>query len=1123
MNSDLAYLNTGYTKIMNAGKKAFRVISRSAMIAGAAVGAVTVAAIKSGVEFESAFAGVTKTVEASSQELAQLRDNIIEMSKVIPATASEIAGTMEIAGQLGIATKSLTDFTKTMTALGVATNMSAEESSTALARFANITQMADFDEKGISNWERLGSTVVDLGNKFATTEEEIVIMATRLASTGSLVGLSEAQILSLSTAMSSVGIRAEAGGSTMAKLLKKMQLAVETGSGALEQFASVSDMTGEQFQKTFKDDATVALRAFIGGLNDTERNGKSAIAVLKDMKLDEIRLSNTILALAGAEDVLNYAIETGNSAWAENTALAVEAEKRYQTVESQAKLLKNNVVALGIETYDALRPFTVEVLGLLNTKLRELTASNSLRDWIHKTTSALPLMGKNFMTHAKPLIDGFIAFITWIKNNGASIISVLGGIAGSLASFKIVYTVTQVMDVINKLTATLSVTTWQLLGIIALIGAVVAVATKLRLEQERIKKQNIAEHFGDIALSLKEIKDLAGGILSSRNVSQLGVISSEIEKLNNATENLKSSYSDLEKYSWIRSMGIDLSDSQIDSYKTAIETYVNDLQNYITQKQYTVGIALAPLAESNDPLVQSAIDNINDFYNNTNESLRAAGERLKEAVNSAYEDGLLSPDEEKVIKQAEAALARIQSQITSDKLQSKMASIAFKYSGAALDSESFQALQDELNQAVVEIQDSAGEALELAYSQALHAGSQKEADALVKAAEENYFKTVLEAQAQSINFQVRSIYDAYSGELEPAIDGYIQEVQNIISGYGSYDWGAGTEWYQNFSNMMESLKIAAKEGLSSESRAAIGDLLESLAPTMESANASIERMRQSGVESGDALMQGMEEAISSYNILAAMVGDDGAVGDVAAAVAQTAPQLDAFFQGVIEEADARGAAIFENQQQFLDGAKEGIVRATGNALTNASKDARVASKASESANTIKNTTQSALNNALRNLKAEAVVDVVVNAGHIDTAGVVRAAENAVNNGTAMRRTTGSAGSYWTPTRKANGGIVNHKILSTLAEEGPEVVIPLNRTLRAASLWEKTGELLGMDSYQGKLTDGPVGANINYSPTLQFNGGAPSKSDITDALRMSQTEFERMMGEYLKKQARVSFV
>ena len=215
VDKDFVMLDRGFNKAARVGKKCFSTMATAAGVATIALGAAAAASIAVGTEFESAFAGVKKTVDATEQELERLRQDILDMSREIPSSASDIAGVMEIAGQLGIANEYLTEFTETMINLGVSTNMSAEDAATALAKFANITQMDP------SNYERLGSVIVDLGNNFATTEEDIVKMATRLASTGDLVGLSESQIMALSTAMSAVGIKAESGGSTMSKLLKK--------------------------------------------------------------------------------------------------------------------------------------------------------------------------------------------------------------------------------------------------------------------------------------------------------------------------------------------------------------------------------------------------------------------------------------------------------------------------------------------------------------------------------------------------------------------------------------------------------------------------------------------------------------------------------------------------------------------------------------------------------------------------------------------------------------------------------------------------------------------------------------------------------------------------------------
>ena len=111
--------------------------------------------------------------------------------------------------------------------LGNSTNLSSEDAASQLAKFANITEMSQKD------FDKLGSSIVDLGNNFATTEADIVDMAMRLAGAGHQVGMSEGQILGLATALSSVGIEAEMGGSAMSKAMVKMQNAVELGGGKL--------------------------------------------------------------------------------------------------------------------------------------------------------------------------------------------------------------------------------------------------------------------------------------------------------------------------------------------------------------------------------------------------------------------------------------------------------------------------------------------------------------------------------------------------------------------------------------------------------------------------------------------------------------------------------------------------------------------------------------------------------------------------------------------------------------------------------------------------------------------------------------------------------------------------
>ena len=313
--------------------------------------------LQTGIQFESAFAGVEKTVDATDAEIQQFRSGIRDMAKEIPQTAAEISSVAEAAGQLGIQNEYILGFSRTMSDLGVATNMSATEAATSLARLANITQMPQ------ENFDRLGSTIVALGNNLATTEAEITEMALRLAGAGNQVGMTEAEIMGLAGAISSVGIEADAGGSAVSTVMTKMQLAVEQGGESLEQFANVAGMSATEFQQAFRENAAQALVAFVEGLGNMESRGQSAIATLADMEITEIRQRDALLRLAGAGDVLSESLGIATQAWDENNALTNEAEKRYQTLESQIQILKNNVDDFAISLYDGIRDPMTEVVS----------------------------------------------------------------------------------------------------------------------------------------------------------------------------------------------------------------------------------------------------------------------------------------------------------------------------------------------------------------------------------------------------------------------------------------------------------------------------------------------------------------------------------------------------------------------------------------------------------------------------------------------------------------------------------------------------------------------------------------------------------------------------------------
>lgn len=346
INSKLGQLGRDAERIGKAMSKAFTI-----PLAG--IGA---ASTKAAIDFESAFAGVRKTVNATEDEFKALERGIRDMAKEIPASAVEISRVAEAAGQLGIQKDVILSFTRTMIDLGESTNLSAEEAASALAQFANVTQMSQ------KEFDRLGSVIVALGNNLATTERDIVEMGQRLAGAGKQAGLTEAQIMAIAGALSSVGIEAEAGGSAFSRLLSNMQLAVETNSKSLQNFASVAGMSAAQFKQAFQQDAAGALMAFINGLSSAQSRGISAVKVLDDMGIKEIRLRDALLRAAGASNVFTQALDIGNRAWQENNALTEEARRRYDTAASQLKMLRNRINDVAIDIGGQLVPYILKAV-----------------------------------------------------------------------------------------------------------------------------------------------------------------------------------------------------------------------------------------------------------------------------------------------------------------------------------------------------------------------------------------------------------------------------------------------------------------------------------------------------------------------------------------------------------------------------------------------------------------------------------------------------------------------------------------------------------------------------------------------------------------------------------------
>lgn len=292
--------------------------------------------------FEDSFALVEKTTQATEVQYENLAHQIREVARVTPIAVNELNQVAGVAGQLGVDIDNIAQFTENMAKMGVATNVTAEEAAIFQARIGAIMQL-DFGD----DMERMSSSVVDLGNNFAAREDEIFRFTERIAAAGQVVGLTTADLTAFSTAFTAVGVRAERGGTAFQRVVFRMMDAVQEGGEHLALLASTAQMTASEFARLFEDEPAQALLAFIEGLDTV---GTDANEIMTELFGNNVRTTQSFLALAGAGDLARSAVERGNTAWEQNVALTNEAETRFDTLANRLRTLGNRIndVAIGI-------------------------------------------------------------------------------------------------------------------------------------------------------------------------------------------------------------------------------------------------------------------------------------------------------------------------------------------------------------------------------------------------------------------------------------------------------------------------------------------------------------------------------------------------------------------------------------------------------------------------------------------------------------------------------------------------------------------------------------------------------------------------------------------------------
>lgn len=566
----------------------------------------------------------------------------------------------------------------------------------------------------------------------------------------------------------------------------------------------------------------------------------------------------------------------------------------------------------------------------------------------------------------------------------------------------------------------------------------------------RAVSQNLADHFGDVALSLEEISTVAKRVVIGDKEKEFNSFSEAVNNTAVSLEELQNSATALNKMNWKASLGMELSEDDQESFKSSVEAYISDAKEYVESQQYEVTCAVDLLLDTDSESGKGILKTTDAFYASLQEELNTLGDELSDKVEIALKDGVITLDEQAEITNLQEQIASITQKLAEAETEAEFDLIKLKFGKGELDSDSFAELQAQLKEQVDEATASYDEALKVSLTSLklqLNEGAidQETYDSQVKSLMEGYDANIEELNAKVTNIQLELLGDSYSDVLGDESKEKLQQALNssLKDGLDPVEWTAE-----------DAAKYLGVESLSMETSAALSQALGQVAATMP------ESFKESLMEAAEA-------------DFSAPVGT--LVDNVTGALL---PALEGSFTA-----------------EKFGGVKTNLESGLGENIEGVDVSGPVATMKSNCDSSVQSTMSSGVS-----------VDYPITINPYLT----QSSFNISGAGTSQT-VSFSIGN------NATGDIVKGRTLSWLGEEGyPESVIPTapHRRKRAISLWEKTGEMLGIKPDEN-ATGGIVGGTFSATPAISADAPVASFSPSGTGnveLHIGNITFEIKMNE-----------
>lgn len=615
----------------------------------------------------------------------------------------------------------------------------------------------------------------------------------------------------------------------------------------------------------------------------------------------------------------------------------------------------------------------------------------------------------------------------------------------------------------------------------------------------------IRDSFGDIKLSMQEIDEAAKQIAFGDQEQAMTKFANAAADAQNSFANLQGATQTVDKLNWKASLGMEFDENDVSAYMAGIDGMIQGASQYLEDKHYEAKAAIDFLVGPGGDV--DMMSGLNAMYTDLQSEVDSLGGDLKAKVSLALEDGKITGDEQKIISELQNKITEITDQINEAETEASFQSLKIKYSGAALDADSFANLLTEVQAKTNEMASSYDEALEISLTNLnlqLKKGAitQEQFNEQFEEITEGYQAKIRDLTVRVESFGLESIADSFGSELDgilPDLEGTVAERLGTAMHNAIASGVDVTEWSSTGDGLASAVKWLGLDGLSAVTQAAVAEMMGQLARALP------EQMLSSGVDMSDVFNSIAKTTAENTDVSEAKAVAQGKckeMYDIPApeegvlAFQKWRQDLESGALQAVESADFSPAKTALDQkhreiapsvesmdvseltpalQTGISSIPQGldyssVTTAVGTGVGNAITASMPSIQSAIS--TLYSQVGAAINSAFAaGFKTTTTVTITVNYKLANPSATI----NFSGGGSGTATVSGSIASH------ANGGFANGPQLTWWGEDGPEVIIPLGskRRQRGLELWEQAGQMLGVSQHADGGMIGSSATSTSY--------------------------------------------